>query len=610
MHIDLTDKDLDKALKQVDELNGIEKIDMLNSIGYYYMHQEGNETSGIIYAQKSRLLSEEILYAEGLANSLFILGRISYYTFDHPSVIEYLNLALPLFINLGDNIREWDCLNQIGNCQLSLGDYSASLETHFKSLQKRQREGDRDREAISLMNIGNCYIRTKELDLALDFYMQSNKIQTELNNLKQKSTLLRNLGNVYIEKRDFPKAIKYYEESVILCEQLKDKYGLGQSYINMGNVYSELENFNKAFELFNKSLDIFTEMKNSENLCLVKLSIGSIFMLNKEPEKALEYMDDALDIATQLNLKSYMEYAYQQKSECYKLLGDFEKVYEEFFKFYELEKKHISESSQIKIKYLSVAHKVDTIQRESDVLSSKNKELEKLNNKLLELNNEKNEFMGIAAHDLKNPLASISLSATTLKKYFKKYTEEKIESHLDKIAVTSKRMNNIIKNLLDINAIESGNFNINKKNIDLSALARYIAEDYEQRSKSKNISINIIQDEEIKIFTDEEAIYEIMENLISNAIKYSNPDSIVEVKLKKLDNVTIEIKDNGLGIQDSEKEKVFQKFSRISNKPTAGENSTGLGLSIVKKLTELINGKIYFESEYGKGTTFTLEFPL
>ena len=111
------------------------------------------------------------------------------------------------------------------------------------------------------------------------------------------------------------------------------------------------------------------------------------------------------------------------------------------------------------------------------------------------------------------------------------------------------------------------------------------------------------------INSDEMVIKEILMNLISNALKYSHKDSEVNINVSDSEGrAEIRISDNGLGIKEEEKQKVFQKFAKISNKPTAGENSTGLGLSIVKKLTELCGGKIGFESEFGKGTTFILNF--
>jgi len=128
----------------------------------------------------------------------------------------------------------------------------------------------------------------------------------------------------------------------------------------------------------------------------------------------------------------------------------------------------------------------------------------------------------------------------------------------------------------------------------------------------KNISIDTdFTDDfnEIQITGDGDSVYQVLENLISNAIKYSYPDSKVLISLYKTDGkINIEIKDEGQGIKPEEIPKLFGKFSKLSSRPTAGESSNGLGLWIVKRLTELMNGKISCESEAGKGSVFKLEF--
>ena len=176
--------------------------------------------------------------------------------------------------------------------------------------------------------------------------------------------------------------------------------------------------------------------------------------------------------------------------------------------------------------------------------------------------------------------------------------------------LASERMLEIIDNLLDINKIESGNINLNIQEIKLKELIQRIVSEFEIYSNQKNIKISLnTPGSDTMINSDEIVIKEILMNLISNALKYSHKDSEVNIEVSDSEGqAEIRISDNGLGIKEEEKQKVFQKFAKISNKPTAGENSTGLGLSIVKKLTELCGGRINFESEFGKGTTFILNF--
>jgi signal transduction histidine kinase len=171
-------------------------------------------------------------------------------------------------------------------------------------------------------------------------------------------------------------------------------------------------------------------------------------------------------------------------------------------------------------------------------------------------------------------------------------------------------MLDIIDSLLDINKIESGNIELNIREVNIKELIEKILSEFEAYSVQKNINVILEGGSDNVIESDEMILKEILANLISNALKYSHKDSEVKIIVegKERGGAQIKIADNGLGIKEEEQKKVFQKFAKISNKPTAGENSTGLGLSIVKKLTELCRGNISFESEYGKGTTFILNF--
>jgi signal transduction histidine kinase len=108
---------------------------------------------------------------------------------------------------------------------------------------------------------------------------------------------------------------------------------------------------------------------------------------------------------------------------------------------------------------------------------------------------------------------------------------------------------------------------------------------------------------------DPGVILQILENLVSNAVKYSPPGKEIFVRLKKLPNgVRVEVQDQGPGLSSEDQKKLFGKFARLSAKPTGGEHSTGLGLSIVKKMVEAMNGKVWCESEFGQGATFIVEF--
>lgn len=244
-------------------------------------------------------------------------------------------------------------------------------------------------------------------------------------------------------------------------------------------------------------------------------------------------------------------------------------------------------------------------------LHESNEELKKAYHRVLELNQEKNEFLGIAAHDLKNPLTAISSFAEILKTD-SDLDKEQFDDFLNEIIKASGRMFSIVKNLLDVNAIEQGKLNVKMTSVSVRLIIdEMLAQFSEALQKKKMEIIEYFQIENPEILADFNIALQVIQNIISNAIKFSQPQKkiYITVRESEINKIEISIKDEGPGFTENDKKKLFQKFAKLSARPTGGEHSTGLGLSIVKKLVEMMGGSIRLESEQGKGADFILTFP-
>jgi signal transduction histidine kinase len=234
------------------------------------------------------------------------------------------------------------------------------------------------------------------------------------------------------------------------------------------------------------------------------------------------------------------------------------------------------------------------------------------NKHLVELNKEKDEFLGIAAHDLRNPLSKIQFIAEKMSYKADTFTPDLIKEASADIAHTVSGMMELVSNLLDVNAIEQGHLTPELNAIEIDHIIDHIVRDYDARAEKKHITLRYEHDAEIPtVLADEVAIVQIADNLISNALKYSPFGKPVTVRLKREnDKVALEVEDAGPGISEDDQKKMFQKFARLTAQPTGGEHTIGLGLSIVKKLVESIHATIVVRSVLGKGTTFVVRFPL
>jgi signal transduction histidine kinase len=235
-------------------------------------------------------------------------------------------------------------------------------------------------------------------------------------------------------------------------------------------------------------------------------------------------------------------------------------------------------------------------------------ELAASNERLVHLNKEKNEFMGIAAHDLKNPLSVIVGSADLLKMTNDLSRVQKMAGLISGAAI---RMRDLVTNLLDANAIEEGKFIQMLERCDVRALVETSVEHNQPSAAKKQIEIRLGASDGLWACADRAATLQILDNLISNAVKYSPPNTTIHVHtLPETQAISISVRDEGPGISEADQKKMFQKFTRLTARPTGGESSTGLGLSIVKRLAEAMSGTVQCHSSLGFGSTFVLRLPL
>lgn len=236
-------------------------------------------------------------------------------------------------------------------------------------------------------------------------------------------------------------------------------------------------------------------------------------------------------------------------------------------------------------------------------------ELQVANERLTELNALKNQFLGMAAHDLRNPIGSVRGLAECIRDLG--LPPEQQAEFLGEIIRVSSHMLDLLNDLLDISAIESGRLQLDIQPVDLGQLINERLRLLRASADAKSIPVTVNLETMPPVPCDRERIAQVLDNLISNAIKYSKPGAPVEIDLSQLGVAAIiAVNDHGQGIPSTELHRLFGAFSRLSVRPTAGEKSTGLGLSIVKRIVEEHDGVVGVESRVGKGSSFRVVLPL
>ncbi|MTI39839.1 sensor histidine kinase [Fulvivirga lutimaris] len=236
---------------------------------------------------------------------------------------------------------------------------------------------------------------------------------------------------------------------------------------------------------------------------------------------------------------------------------------------------------------------------QKETIASQSKTLEKL----IE---EKDYIIRILAHDLRNPLKNITGLAQLLE------IEDdavRVKECTEMIVQSSAKAQHLVNRVLEMDASEQELRSVKLSNIKLNAVLHQVLDILTEAAQLKSIKIKVEDNTTNDVVLAEETYLTlILENLISNAIKFSETNKIVTVKLEnEHDTLRVSITDEGPGIEPEEEEMLFKKFSRLSARPTAGESSTGLGLSLVKRYIELIDGKVWYERDASVGATFVVE---
>lgn len=277
-----------------------------------------------------------------------------------------------------------------------------------------------------------------------------------------------------------------------------------------------------------------------------------------------------------------------------------------------LQQKEQLEESNVKIDELNqdlekkVIVRTQQLQDTMQQLEVSSDELTKALSKEKELGDLKTRFVSMASHEFRTPLSTILSSISLLSRYTEPGDQEKRDKHIDRIKSAVYNLTGILDEFLSIGKIEDGKILVRYTRFNVKTLIEKICSEIKPIAK-KNQQITCVHSGDEFIELDESLMRNIIINLLSNAIKFTSDNGVIEIHSAIIKSgFTLTIKDNGIGIAEEEQQYLFERFFRASN--ATNIQGTGLGLHIVAKYAELMNGKISFKSELEKGTSFTLSF--
>ncbi|MBD1210872.1 MAG: tetratricopeptide repeat-containing sensor histidine kinase [Ignavibacteria bacterium] len=615
--------------------------------------------TALIYANEALLRAKKIGYKSGQARSLGIRGIVAIYERHYNAGLEALLESYDIYEVLGEKVRQAFVLNNLGYMHKAQGkmalakDYFKRSEAIFRTANHKAglalvmgnlgdialKSGDipealrLEREAfewgklgkedyyahVALYHIGTVFLALEKYDSAA--YYQKEALQfferKKINQYIIRS--LENLAAIYASEKRFPLAFataerglrvadstKAFEDIALMCERFS------MMYSQVGRHDSALGYYRRAAAMRDSllSFNIEERMKTLDIMRLAERKDKVLLLAEKEQERLGTLRNTLiLGLVFVMILLALAVNRYRFKARSEAALREVNAVILRQQRELEEQSKHIQESNT------ALATSNMELDIKNEHLYEANQRLEAANQRLEALNHEKDELLSIVAHDLKNPLTAIMMSSSTLVQAAN-LPLERIVAMGERILQSSERMLNTITKLLSLNALEQGGKTLETRRFNVARLVRDLVEEHHAHAASKDIMLLVeVSDENIELQTDESAMAEVVENLLDNALKYSPKGKRVWVSVQK--NISadagnrtfarIAVRDEGPGLSDDDKIRMFGKFARLSAKPTGGEDSTGLGLSIVKKLVDAMGAEIMVESQYGQGTTFNVD---
>ncbi len=462
---------------------------------------------------------------------------------------------------------------------------------------------------INSSNLGSIYNRLGYPDSALLFLEQAERIAKEHKLDTDLHSVYNNIGNAWFYKKQWDKALHFFKLNYNDNVASGNREMLWYDCLNIGDVYIEKRNFDSAREYIDLSFQLAKSQGSKHKEADVDLLYSKYFAAGGDYKSAYQYFRDWYNLDTALVNQRTLQtvarlqekYNLKQKEQQNTLLG-LEIARQK------LEKRNIFLLA-LGIAALAVSAFISLllIRRKNGLLRKQNELIQRQNGKLAQFNAEKNSLISVVSHDLNGPFTSIKMWSQILLSDVSNFTADQKKA-LYRIQSSADNGELLIRDMLYIEKEEIKHHTLNLEELDVNAFLDDIVHTYQPQAQQKEIIIHYAPKASPVLFiSDRYIISRICENLLSNAIKFTPRGKNIWVNLvDTTDAIHIVVEDEGVGIAKEDIPYLFSKYRKISSMPTEGEYSTGLGLSIVKRLVEELNGKIVCKSEPGIGSAFTV----
>lgn len=637
--------------------NEKEQVDLLITISGEY--DQIDVYASISTALQAFIKGKKIKYLPGVFDACTNLGIYYDVIGKLDSSFYFYDQALVTGIELDDPYLIAIAKNNLGTYYVFEGNYTLALKYLQEAISDNIDPGYNMEPALTYANIGLIYEAHGNIDKAIEYYQASVSSAIENDREYYWAFIKLSLGYIAYLEKNYEEAIREFKEALAQYKKESIKIKMAETYYYMGLVYEEQNKFEIALQAQQHALALYQEQNSILDIPSMYTTIANIYRKAGDNVRALDYYEQAIVLAKEVNSPTDLVDVYEELAKSYAEGQNYELAYKYQLLFQNLKdtlykretgeridqmettytlKVQIAENAKL----LAEQAKKEVLLQQRTILAVgtsliallvaiiayfyyranrqkrihnqnlekevavRTAELKDANARLLESNEELERFTYIASHDLKEPLRNITSFINLIQRKLKDFQDETLHEYMRFVTSNTKQMYFLLNDILTFSRIaESGN---NKfETIDLNLLIEEIKNSLNTMLHEKNGRIQI---KNLPIIIGPKVqLFLLFKNLIENGLKYNqSSEATVEIDSIKVNSFyQFSIKDNGIGIAPKYHEQIFEMFKRLNNRHSY--MGSGIGLATCKKIISKYGGKIWLESEEGKGSCFFFTFP-
>lgn len=535
-----------------------------------------------------------------------------------------------------------------------VGNFNKSEQLIEQALQLNRLNTNPLIEVLILNQLGQIQTHSGKMLEAFKNYEQALGYKDAIDNPGAEAQTLFNIAQIYSIQGIFNRALQTHRSALLIRRTIKNKSQEATSLNEIGELYRRMKNDGRALANHSLALKVRQSLNDEQGIAESLNNIGFLYYQQKKLQDAITNLNDGLLSALRSQSLEQQQKSYDYLSLCYKQLGQFDEALKNRERFVvvsdfiqnqkndqrllESQSRYVIDTKQSQIETLEqerqsrdqqlsrqknlrnfliaviglglvivalILNLYKVKQRAHNNLQEINQKVNQQNIQLQALNATKDKFFSIIGHDLKGPLNSLTSFSGLLINHTDSLSKEEIQMLAKDFDKSLKNLSTLLNNLLEWSRSQTGNIEFKREIFDITQLLRENKELLSGQAQTKKISFLDNLNGTVLVTAHRHSLNTVVRNLISNSIKFTPHGGLIKLGLKKNeDHVLVSIADTGVGMSDDVLEKLFRIDAKHTTKGTADEKGTGLGLILCKDFVEKNGGKLWVESEEGKGSAF------